>query len=538
MAWVRHLPDVDYVPVPLVSTASPAIAGPVDMSYASLRSVSVMYSDYLKNMGVKATLVMPLMKEGKLWGLISAMHHAAPRHLPHETRMAAEFLAHSISLLMSAKEDAEVFERVLSMNATTERLIQALTRDPDFSKTLGAPQRLPDVLAQVDAEGAAVASKSEAALIGKTPSEEEVRELARWIGEQGSLVFSTDRLPVLYESAKGFAQTGSGVLAVRMAPKRPEMLLWFRPEQIEEVNWAGDPRKPMDVSETDGATRLRPRSSFALWKESVRYRSTLWRDNEKAAVTKLRLAIGDIVIGRAEKIERISRDLRDAQADADSFAHAASHDLKDHLHGIHHIATLLHRKQGDRLDEEGRQQVATILKLTQRMDTLVDALLEHARIGKTMLAVENVDLDEVVDAVLVSIQATIAEHSVDVRRPARLGHALCNRELTHEVFANLIGNAIKYNDKADRWLEIGAEHAHPVQYHVRDNGIGIAEADQQTIFKIFHRLHERDDYGGGAGIGLAFTRKIVERHGGRIWVKSMPGEGATFTFTLAPDEAG
>jgi light-regulated signal transduction histidine kinase (bacteriophytochrome) len=508
------------------------------MSYANLRSVSIMYSDYLKNMGVKATLVMPLMKEGKLWGLISAMHHAEPRLIPYESRMAAEFLAHSLSLLMSAKEDAEVFERVLSMNATTERLIQALTRDPDFAKTLGSPERLSDVLAQVGAEGAAVASASEVSSIGKTPSEEEVRELARWIGEQESLVFSTDRLPAIYEPAKAFAQTGSGVLAVRMGPERPEMLLWFRPEQIEVMSWAGDPRKPVEVSETDGAVRLRPRSSFALWKQSVRNRSMPWRDNEKAAVSKLRLAIGDIVIGRAEKIDRISRDLRDAQADVDSFAHAASHDLKDHLHGIHHIATLLHRKQGDRLDEEGRQQVAAILKLTQRMDTLIDALLGHARVGKTALAVENVDLDEVVDAVLLPMRQAIAEAGVDVRRPGRLGHALCNRELAQEVFASLIGNAIKYNDKADRWVEIGAEHAHPVRYHVRDNGIGIAEADQQTIFKIFHRLHERADYGGGAGIGLAFTRKIVERHGGRIWVTSASGEGSTFTFTLAPDEAG
>jgi two-component system, chemotaxis family, sensor kinase Cph1 len=537
MSWVRHLPDVDYVPVPLICAASPAALGPVDMSYASLRSVSVMYSDYLKNMGVKATLVMPLMKEGRLWGLISAMHHAGPRHLPHETRMAAEFLAHSLSLLMSAKEDAEVFERVLAMNATTERLIQALTRDPDFDKTLGSSGNLPDVLAQVDAEGAAVVSKSRAALTGKTPSVEEVRDLARWIGDQEALVFSTDRLSALYEPAKAFANTGSGVLAVRMGEKRPEMLLWFRPEQIEEVSWAGDPHKPVDVSDTEGAVRLRPRASFALWKESVRFRSTPWRDNEKAAVTKLRLAIGDIVTGRAEKIERISRDLKEAQSDADSFAHAASHDIKDHLHGIHHLATLLHRKQGDRLDEEGRQQVAAILKLTQRMDTLVDALLEHARIGKTALPVENVDLDEIVDAVLLSLRPAIAEAHVDVRRPGRLGHALCNRELTQEVFANLIGNAVKYNDKADRWVEIGAEHAHPVRYHVRDNGIGIPEADQETIFKIFHRLHGREDYGGGSGIGLAFTRKVVERHGGRIWVKSAPGEGSTFAFTLAPDEA-
>ena len=90
LSWVRHLPDVDYVPTPLIASKGLLVGGPVDMSFASLRSVSVMYTQYLKNMGVKSTMVMPLMKEGRLWGLISAMHHAEARHIPHEVRMAAE----------------------------------------------------------------------------------------------------------------------------------------------------------------------------------------------------------------------------------------------------------------------------------------------------------------------------------------------------------------------------------------------------------------------------------------------------------------
>ncbi len=141
LSWVRHLPDVDYTPVPLVASKSAAVMGPVDMSFASLRSVSVMYSDYLKNMGVKATMVMPLMKEGKLWGLISAMHHDAPRHVPHETRMAAEFLAHTLSLLMSAKEDAELFERVLAMNATTGPAHPEADRGARFRQGVWARRR-------------------------------------------------------------------------------------------------------------------------------------------------------------------------------------------------------------------------------------------------------------------------------------------------------------------------------------------------------------------------------------------------------------
>ncbi len=240
LSWVRHLPDVDYVPVPLVQANSPLIVGPVDMSFASLRSVSVMYTGYLKNMGVKSTMVMPLMKEGKLWGLVSAMHHEGPRHVPHETRMAAEFLAHTLSLLMSAKEDAEVFERVLAMNAATDRLVQSLTAEPDFGIALGSPETFPYVLSQVEASGAAVVSESQIALGGKTPSEDEVRGLVRWIGTKDGPLFATGCLSFLYEPAKAFARTASGVLAIRISPAQHEFLLWFRPEQIEVVNWAGD----------------------------------------------------------------------------------------------------------------------------------------------------------------------------------------------------------------------------------------------------------------------------------------------------------
>ena len=189
------------------------------------------------------------------------------------------------------------------------------------------------------------------------------------------------------------------------------------------------------------------------------------------------------------------------------------------------------------LDEEGRQQIATILKLTQRMDGLIDGLLAHTRLETAMTRGE-VDLDAVVDAVLQTLGDLAADAKIEIRRPAPLGTASCNRDWVSEVFANLIGNAIKYNDKAARWIEIGATPDHPRRYYVRDNGIGIAESDQQLIFQIFRRLPEPEDYGGGAGIGLALARKIVERHGGRIWVQSTPGEGSTFFFTLAAEGDG
>ncbi|NVN87298.1 MAG: GAF domain-containing protein [Rhodopseudomonas sp.] len=536
LSWVRHLPDVDYTPVPMIAATNRPASGPVDMSFASLRSVSVMYTGYLKNMGVRSTLVMPLVKEGKLWGLISAMHHAAPRHLTHETRMAAEFLAHTLSLLMSAKEDAELFGRIKAMKATSERLIQALAVEANVVKALRAPDTLQLLATRVEAGGLALVSDHDVTSTGKTPSHDQVRDLVRWLADRASPLFTTDRLSSLYEPGQAFARDASGVLAVRISPKLPEFVLWFRPEQVETVAWAGDPHKPVEVSESDGMLRLRPRNSFALWKESVRNRSIPWREDEKEAVVRLAAAIGDIIAERATRVERISRELGASRSELGRYADTASHELKEHLRGIHHLTTALRRRQGDVLDEEGQQQVATILKLTQRMDSLVDALLEQAEIGRSELSLQTVDLDAIVDAALLPFARQLAEHNIEVRRPASLGSATCNREWVSEVFANLIANAIKYNDKPARWIEIGVEQGHPARYYVRDNGIGIAETDQQLVFQMFHRLNEPEQYGGGAGVGLAMTRKIIERHGGRIWVQSRPGDGSTFYFTLSPDD--
>jgi light-regulated signal transduction histidine kinase (bacteriophytochrome) len=312
--------------------------------------------------------------------------------------------------------------------------------------------------------------------------------------------------------------------------------VWFRPEQIEVVSWAGDPRKPVDVSETDGKVRLRPRGSFALWKQSVRNKSIPWDEGEKSSVLKLRLAIGEVILGRTKETERLNRELAASNKELDSFAYAASHDLKEPLRGIHHLVTFLKRTQGDVLDEEGKQQIATILKLTQRMDNLIDALLDHSRIGRTVLEADTFNLDDTVDSALLEFGHLLSKTGTQVRRPCLLGFIRGDRVRVGEVFANLIGNAIKYNNKAVQWIEIGVEPGNPPRYYVRDNGIGIAEPDQDRIFEIFRRLHGREEFGGGTGVGLAIVRKIVERHGGRIWVQSLPGEGATFYFTLVPPD--
>jgi two-component system, chemotaxis family, sensor kinase Cph1 len=143
-----------------------------------------------------------------------------------------------------------------------------------------------------------------------------------------------------------------------------------------------------------------------------------------------------------------------------------------------------------------------------------------------------VDLNEIVSEVLDSIGIGLREHGVEVRIPRRLPVVRCDPVRVRELYYNLLVNSMKYNDKPEKWIEIGWEGGVPPAFYVRDNGIGIQAKHHEAIFRIFKRLHGRDKFGGGTGAGLTIVKKIVERHSGQIWVDSVVGEGTTVHFTL------
>jgi signal transduction histidine kinase len=238
---------------------------------------------------------------------------------------------------------------------------------------------------------------------------------------------------------------------------------------------------------------------------------------------------------RAEReLEERNTELQRSNQELDDFAYIASHDLKEPLRGIHNFASFLLEDYRDKLDDDGRSKLETLTRLSRRMETLIDSLLQYSRLGRVDLAIADVDLNEIVGEVLDSIGIGLRENRVEVRIPRPLPLVRCDPVRVRELYYNLIVNAMKYNDKPEKWIEIGWE-GHPPAFYVRDNGIGIQERHHEAIFRIFKRLHGRDKFGGGTGAGLTIVKKIVERHSGRIWVDSAIGEGTTVHFTLEKD---
>ena len=260
-----------------------------------------------------------------------------------------------------------------------------------------------------------------------------------------------------------------------------------------------------------------------------------------AAEVRERQQAEELLRGAQKDLHAAVEQLARSNRELDEFAQVAAHDLKEPLRGIQNYSRFLVEDYGEGqvLDTDGRAKLDTLERLAGRLQSLIDNLLQYSRVGRVELSFGATDLGSVVHEVVASLSIRLDEQKVTVRVAADLPTVKCDRARVGEIFRNLISNAMKFNDKAERWIEVGwlEPPGGPPVFFVRDNGIGIAAEHLGSVFRMFKRLHPRDAYGGGTGAGLSIAQRIVERHGGRLWVESVPGEGTIFRFTLAPAEA-
>jgi len=536
---IRMLPDARYVQSRIIPEINPRTGKPLDMSYAFLRGTSQMYTEYLINMGVRASLTIAITKGDRLWGLI-ACHHYSPRQIPYDVRTACEFLARVVSLQVADKElhdESDYRERIGKVH---ERLVRSLAQNDDVADAFTACE--PNVLQLLDCGGAAVFSRGECRRLGNTPSEPELRMLVEWMRQtQGNDVFSFDALAGSYPPAEKFKDTAAGILVLPISKMGSDYILWMRPELLQTVKWAGDPSKPMETGPM--GDRLTPRKSFALWQDTVRGHCAPWTELELQAARKMRVAMMDVIQRRGEALASVNLELARSNAELDSFAYVASHDLKEPLRGIYNYAKFVLEDCAGKLDSENAEKIHTIVRLTKRMHALIDSLLQFSRLGRDPLSLEFIDLNGAVRDALESIDTRLRESGAQVTVPRPLPTVRADRVGLQEVFVNLLSNAFKYSDKEHKRVEVGSlvpgEPGFPARalasgrcFYVRDDGIGIPAAYQEEVFRIFRRLHQKTQYGGGTGAGLTIVRKVVQRHGGEVWCESREGTGTTFFFTL------
>jgi len=249
------------------------------------------------------------------------------------------------------------------------------------------------------------------------------------------------------------------------------------------------------------------------------------------------------------ELEKQHKLLEEANRELDNFTHTVSHDLQAPLRGVASFASFLEDDYKDKLNEEGQEYLKEIREGTERMSNLIKDLLMLSRISRIKNPFEMTDINELVKTVLKRIEFDINKHKVDMRVDPNMPMIVCDRIKLTEVFLNLINNAIKFSSKQEappavevKYYKNEVDH----KFSVKDNGIGIDPKYHEQIFGIFKRLHTADEF-EGSGAGLGIVKKVIDDHGGKVWIDSAVGAGTTFFFTIpknlevsqaAPDEAG
>ena len=540
---VRVVADIAYAAVPIRPAINPTTGRPLDLTHAVLRSVSPVHREYLRNMGVAASMSVSVVREGRLWGLILG-HHPRPRAVPFAAVTAADLLGQVVALQLSAKERARDAEAAVGLRATAAVLLAAMTAASDVAAGLAA--RPAQALSLADAGGVAVTrgGGEPPVLVGDTPAAADVVALVEWLADAVPAdTVQTDCLSGDHPPAAAYADVASGLLAVAISRSARQYVVWFRPEVFRDRRWAGDPTKPHEIT-ADGRT-IRPRSDFQQWKQTLRDHSTPWEPARVAAADLLRQAAVGIVLRQAQERSRLTAELQRTNRELEAFSYSVSHDLRAPFRHIVGFAELLQKRAAGVLDETGKRYVRTIAESARFAGTLVDSLLALSQVGRSRLQVGPVDLNRLVEEVRRDVATTDgAGRDLDWRvgpLPTVAGDVMMLRL----ALRNVLGNAVKYTRPRPRArIEVGTADAVPADAHppadpapgaavvfVRDDGVGFDMAYRDKLFGVFQRLHKPEEF-EGTGIGLANVRRILERHGGHVAVTSAVGRGTTFYLTL------
>ena len=345
--------------------------------------------------------------------------------------------------------------------------------------------------------------------------------------------WSTHRLGEEAGELARLAGDCAGILLVPLS-SGGDVLAWFRGAVSRTLRWAADPERPV-VTGSRGQ-RLTPRGSYAVWLQTVHGQCAPWSEQDRTIAEATYRALLDAAVRHAAVLKGAGAESASGHDQLQAFALAASRALKEPLRGIASHATVI-MDDSAALDDVTVKRLESIRWLALRMDELLSSLLEYSRLGQADLNITPVSLDEVLDDVQDILGARFAEAGLELRRPMPLGVVSGDRIRLQEVLVNLISNAVRYAAiDLPQWVEVGYEDVltpdtgQPVRaFYVRDNGAAL-RAERQT--SAFGLLDQPDARAGGAGAGLTISRRIIERHGGRLWVRSAPEHGTTFYFTV------
>lgn len=538
---LRLIVDIDYVPVPIFTIDDQENKN-LDLSLSILRSTSPIHVEYLKNMGVGATLTISLIHHDRLWGLI-ACHHYSKKNISPEIRLAAklqgQFITSQIDIrqsndeYVSARKAAEALEYLTALEL------------PLVEHSLETIVNAPQLLTICNASGVSIVFRDTIYKSGVVPSDEQIRTLISNLdSEKNNQVFATnkivDHFPDL-EKCSNFA----GIVYHSLGSS--DHIIWYRPETVSEINWGGDPEKSI----IKDSTGLHPRNSFNIWKQIVKDQSSNWKQYEINTASQYAHALHNNLImimlsEEEEKYRNQSEVLKETNLELENINWISTHDLQEPLRKIQMITSKMMSDLQGTSNDTITNSLQRVSKSASRMRELLEDILKYTRIKNTRETLEKTDLNLILEATLDEMKEAIIENNAVIEYE-KLPEVEAIGFLMRQLFSNIIQNSLKYaSPDRNPVIKITASQEPVIikdLFHVychwirfSDNGIGFEQQYASSIFKVFTRLHNQQEY-NGSGVGLALCKKIMQTMGGNILAEGRPGEGADIIIYFPCDPA-
>lgn len=486
---VRVIADVHYTPAPIVSASSELSA--LDMSDSTLRSVSPVHIQYLKNMGVAASASMSIVKDGILWGLV-ACHHHETRNLSLTTRLACQAVATTLARQIKAREESALYRERIRLRGQEDVVLSQLGPDDTLAAFFARSGNALATLLQAD--GFAAAQGDDLFLSGSCPDAIDIRAVAEHVRRPASIKpFVTSSLAAQMPEAAAFADLASGLLAVTMSTEVPTILMWFRAEQLQTVKWAGNPHK--DVAHQPGE-QLSPRASFEAWSESVSGKSRDWSIAESESAARIvRLMLES---RNNQRIRQLNRELNTSLKENESLIAQKDFLLKEVNHRVQNSLSLVSaflRMQARGASDEVSAQ------LEQAERRLMAVSLVHRRLYQDD-SVEIVDLSRYLGELITELQGSLDSRWRD-QMVLDLAPILISTDRAVSlglILNELIINATKYayGSEAGPISILLEQHRNSLRLIISDRGRGHAGKTE------------------GTGFGSRMLASLIQRLGGTI----------------------
>lgn len=502
----------------------------LDMTQCLLKGIAPIHQEYVQAMKLATSISYAIKSQGKLWGLL-CFHHRTPKELCYQERVLLGVVGQLIEIVLVEQKNEKKAEFYSQVTPILFRFADQFAKtDTDLTEIF---IELSDNLFKLFAiEGCCISYDKRLKLKGKTPEIFFVNELITWLstGVLKDGFFATDSLLEHYPAAKKYVVSASGIIALNIGPDPKDMIIWFRPEQITDVLWCGNPDKTLAIDEKG---HLQPHHSFALWREIVSGKSYRWQSHEIFAAKQIQEFMKTVIVEMLNA--KMSKELQALNKQKNSFLQMAAHDLRNPLSAILGAITILRSKDiapamTVRLQEIIHRQGLSMLELlNQLLDaSVIESLAMQINPKKT-------NLPEVFREITAFNTILYEKKGVNLKTSFQfdIDDVMLDKPKIKQVVENLLSNALKYSSSGTSvTLSVQASEK-ALSVEIKDQGIGIPESEHTHVFVPLSKLSPKPTGGESShGIGLSICKKIVEAYGGEIGFTSLPNVGSTFHFTV------